>query len=132
MKIRDHINKNINDLKPWNISPLELLDCTIDFCVQESLLINPTLIQGFIMQIQVQKLFEDYDLQSSDEKNICDYEVFRERYLNILTFCKTHNIFQKYSEYIENKLNDKNIKVESLFDTINIDDTIKNLIKFDN
>jgi len=132
LKIREHINKNIEKLKPWNISPFELLQCTIDFCIQESLLINPTLIQGFIMQMQLQKLFEDYNLQSSEENDICDYEVFRERYLNILTLCKTLHIFPEYTKYIENKLNKKNVIVESLFDTINIGDNIKNLIKFDN
>jgi len=132
LKIREHINKNIDKLKPWNISPFELLQCTIDFCIQESLLINPTLIQGFIMQMQLQKLFEDYNLQSSEENDICDYEVFRERYLNILTLCKTLHIFPEYTKYIENKLNKKNVIVESLFDTINIGDNIKNLIKFDN
>jgi serine/threonine protein kinase len=132
LKINTHINTSLEYLKPWIISPLDLLQSVIEFCIKESLLINTTLIQGFILQMQIQKLFENYHLQSSNENNICDYEVFRERYLSILTLCKTMNIFPEYSEYIENKLNSKNIKVESLFDTINIDDNIKNLIKFDN
>ena len=64
---------------------------------------------------------------ASDRRYISDYEVFRDRYLNILTFCKTYNIFTKYSKHIEEKLNDKQLSVDSIFDTITLDESIKNL-----
>ena len=63
------------------------------FCIQESLLLDHQLVQGFIVVIQGQKIFEKYGLMASDKRYISDYEVFRERYLSILTFCKTYKIF---------------------------------------
>ena len=66
-------------------------------------------------------------MQSTEKNVISDYEVFRERYINSLTFCKTYNIFNEYSDYIEQKLNDKQLKVDKLFDTINLDDSLKEL-----
>ena len=113
----------IDTLQPWRLSPIALLKATIDFCLQESLLINPVLIQSFIIIIQGQKIFEKYGLMGKDD----DYEVFRERYLNILTFCKTYNIFDEHSLYIENKLNEKQLQIDTIFDTVQMNDTIKKL-----
>ena len=99
----------------------------IKFCIQESLLIDPVVVQSFITMIQGQKIFEKYGLMASDKRYISDYEVFRERYLSILTFCKTYNIFPGYSDYIEEKLNDKQLKIDTIFDTVEMDDSIKEL-----
>ena len=121
-RIRYFINKRLKDLEPWKLSPIVLLKATINFCQQEGLLINSTLLQGFIVIIQGQKLFEKYGLMASDKNLIDDYKVFRERYLNIYTFCKTYDIFHGYSKYIEDKLNKKQILIESIFDSIDIDD----------
>ena len=44
-----------------------------------------------------------------------------------LTFCKTYNIFPGYSDYIEEKLNDKQLKIDTIFDTVEMDDSIKEL-----
>ena len=63
-----------------------------------------------------------FELMASDKNLMDDYKVFRERYLNIYTFCKTYNIFPGYSQYIENKLNSKQVNISGLFDTIDIDD----------
>ena len=63
---------------------------------------------------------------ASDKNPMDDYKVFRERYLNIYTLCKTYNIFPGYSKYIENKLNKKQVSVNNIFDTINFED--ENLI----
>jgi hypothetical protein len=59
---------------------------------------------------------------ASDDNLMDDYKVFRERYLNIYTFCKTYNIFPGYSDYIEKKLNKKQVHIDSVFDTIDIND----------
>ena len=65
----------------------------------------------------------------TSKKNIINnYEVYREKYLDILTFCKTYHIFEDHSKYIEKKLNDKQMKIENIFDTIKMDDSIKQLI----
>ena len=120
-RIRSYIIERIDNLEPWKLSPIVLLKATIEFCKEENLLIDTTLIQCFIIVIQGQKLFEKYGLMASDKNLISDYKVYRERYLNILTICKTYNIFEGFSEYIENKLNKKQIVVDNIFDTIDID-----------
>jgi serine/threonine protein kinase len=121
-KIREFTNIRLKDLEPWKLSPIVLLKAIIEFCQIEGLLIDPTLLQGFIIIIQGQKLFEKYELMASDDNLMDDYKVFRERYLNIYTFCKTYNIFPGYSNYIEKKLNEKQVHVSGIFDTIDIND----------
>jgi predicted unusual protein kinase regulating ubiquinone biosynthesis (AarF/ABC1/UbiB family) len=104
VKIREHV---VNEIRIRNITELSVIDslkATIIFCNKENLLLDPTLIQCYIIFIQGQKLFEQYDLMKGDKDDTTPYEVFRERYLNIYTFCKTYNIFPKYSKNIENKL----------------------------
>tara|TARA_Y100000590_G_scaffold445638_1_gene578064 strand:+ start:857 stop:2317 length:1461 start_codon:yes stop_codon:yes gene_type:complete len=120
-RIKTFINKRLIDLEPWKLSPIVLLKATIDFCKENNLFLDTTLLQGFIVIIQAQKLFEKYGLMASDKNLISDYKVFRERYLNILTICKTYNIFEGYLGYIEDKLNKKQVKVDNIFDTIDID-----------
>ena len=127
IRIKEFLTVRLEDLQAWKLSPISLLKTTIDFCIQESLLLDPILVQCFIILIQSQKLLEKYGMQSTEKNVISDYEVFRERYINDLTFCKTYNIFKDYSNYIEQKLNDKQLKVDKLFDTINLDDSLKEL-----
>lgn len=121
-RIREFTNSRLKDVEPWKLSPIVLLKATIEFCQREGLFIDPTLLQGFIVIIQGQKLFERYELMASDKNLMDDYKVFRERYLNIYTFCKTYNIFPGYSKYIENKLNSKQVNISGLFDTIELND----------
>jgi predicted unusual protein kinase regulating ubiquinone biosynthesis (AarF/ABC1/UbiB family) len=121
-RIRNFTNKRLKDLEPWKLSPIVLLKAIIEFCQIYNLLIDPTLLQGFIVIIQGQKLFEMYELMASDNNLMDDYKVFRERYLNIYTFCKTYNIFPGYSKYIEDKLNKKQVEIGGIFDTIDYND----------
>ena len=122
-RIKNFTNNRLSELEPWKLSPIVLLKAIIDFCVIERLLIDPTLLQGFIVIIQGQKLFERYELMASDKNLMDDYIVFRERYLNIYTFCKTYKIFPGYSSYIEKRLNSKQIEINGIFDTIDINDS---------
>ena len=126
-RIKLFVISEVENLEPWKLSPIVLLKTIIKFCIQESLLIDPVVVQSFITMIQGQKIFEKYGLMASDKRYISDYEVFRERYLSILTFCKTYNIFPGYSDYIEEKLNDKQLKIDTIFDTVEMDDSIKEL-----
>ena len=123
-RIKKFITEKLDKLEPWKLSPIVLLKSTIEFCILENLLLDTILIQCFIIVIQGQKIFEKYDLMASDKNLISDYKVFRERYLNILTFCKTYNIFEDFSKYIENKLNEKQIKIDNIFDTIDFDNEL--------
>ena len=117
-KIHIFVSNRIHTIEPWKISPIKLFQCTVDFCIQESILIDPLLIQCIIILIQGEKIFEEYNLMSSDNNIISDYEVFRDRYLNILTFCETYSIFDEFKEYIIIKLNRLQIDVDNIFDTI--------------
>jgi predicted unusual protein kinase regulating ubiquinone biosynthesis (AarF/ABC1/UbiB family) len=124
-KIRIHVDQELEKRKGFDV--LDSLKATITFCVHENLLLDPTLIQCYIIFIQGQKLFEKYGLMTSEQQEISDYEVYREKYLNILTFCKTNDIFQEHTTYIETKLNKKQLKVNTIFDTIELPDSIKEL-----
>ena len=104
------------------------LKIIVEYCIINNLYINPILLQCFIIFIQGQKMFEKYGLMTSKKNIINDYEVYREKYLDILTFCKTYDIFEDHSKYIEDKLNSKQMKIENIFDTIEMDDIIKELI----
>ena len=123
VRIREHVKQEIRIRGIKTLSVIDSMKATMNLCNRENLLLDPTLIQCYIIFIQGQKLFEQYDLMTSDKDSTTPYEVFRERYLNIYTFCKTYNIFIKYSEYIENKLNKKQVVVTNIFDTIDFNDT---------
>lgn len=124
-RIKEHVTKELNNNEVFDV--IISLKGTIKFCIEENCKLNPILIQCYILFIQGQKLFEKYGLQSSTDNVISDYDVYREKYLNILTLCKTYSIFQEHSVYIENKLNKVNPEVTGLFDTIDFDDEFKKL-----
>jgi len=126
-RINDHVKHYININNITELTVIDSLKATIDLCVNENLLLDPIIIQCYIIFIQGQKLFEQYGLMTSDKDSLTPYQVYRDRYLNILTFCKTYNIFPKYSKHIETKLNDKQLDIGDIFDTINLDDSLKNL-----
>lgn len=128
-RIKCFVNTRLKTLEPWKLSPIVLLKAIIEFCKIENLFLDPTLLQGFIVIIQGQKLFERYELMASDKNLMDDYKVFRERYLNIYTFCKTYDIFPGYSTYIETKLNNKQVKINTIFDTIDLDNSDIDLVK---
>jgi predicted unusual protein kinase regulating ubiquinone biosynthesis (AarF/ABC1/UbiB family) len=117
--------------KSQNIQKLDVYYCfetIVEYCILNDLYINPILLQCFIILIQGEKMFEKYGLMTSKNNEISDYSVYREKYLDILTFCKTYDIFEEHSEYIENKLNDKQVEVSGIFDTIELDESIKELL----
>ena len=71
------------------------LKIIIEYCIINDLYIK-ILLQCFIIFIQGQKMFEKYSLVSSSKNVISDYQVYREKYLDILTFCRTYNIFNEH------------------------------------
>ena len=127
-KIREYIVDYINENVLTELTVIDSLKATIGFSTKENIKLDPHLIQCYIVFIQGQKLFERYGLKSSKNNNISDYSVYRERYLDILTFCKTYNIFHEHSVYIEKKLNAKQVTITNIFDTIEMDDSIKELL----
>jgi len=126
-RIRDYVELNIQEINPCTFTPLTLLKLIIQFCIGENIFISHVLLQFFIISIQCQSLLDKFGLKSSTKNNISSYTVYRERYLDQITYCKTYHIFEDYSKYLENKLNNRKLEVNSIFDTINLPDSIKNL-----
>uniref|UniRef100_A0A6C0BT22 Protein kinase domain-containing protein n=1 Tax=viral metagenome TaxID=1070528 RepID=A0A6C0BT22_9ZZZZ len=131
---KDEFKKDLKrfvEVKFKNLDNLNIYVCLkiiVEYCINHNLYINPILLQCFIILIQGQKMFEKYGLMTSKNNVISDYTVYREKYLDILTFCRTYNIFPEHSEYIEYKLNNKQIEVTNIFDTIDLDESIKELL----
>jgi len=126
-RIKDYIVTNIDVFRIDTFTPLSLLKLITPFCINEKIYINHILLQFFIISIQCQSLLDKFGFKSSDTNYINSYTVFRERYLDVITYCKTYEIFNEYSNYLEDKLNVINPEVTDIFDTIEFDDEFKKL-----
>ena len=127
-RVESFVQTNENDLMGGGrFVPMKLFKSAVELCLLERILLNPIMIQSIIVAIQVQLLLQEYGLQSSSKKDIQSYEVYRGRYIDFLTFCKTKDIFHDYQKNIINKLNDKQTEVKGLFDFIEMPDSIKAL-----
>jgi len=123
-KIKHYVIENKHKVKEWVFSPINLVTMIKNFCILENILMNPVLIQFIIVFIQTQRLFHEFSFHGSDENQITAYKVYRERYLDLLTFCKTHNIFSALTQLIEDILNKKQIHIQKIFDSIDYDEDI--------
>ena len=117
----------MNIIKPWVVNPSRLFKMVVNLCISENLMIDPILIQIIIVLIQCQKIFEEFRIISSDNDEILKYEVFRSRYLEWITFYKTYDIFKEYNEFIKDLLNEKQTEIDSIFDCIEMPDSIQKL-----
>ena len=115
------------ELQVAYFSPISLFKFTIDLCGELNLVIDPILIQSIIISIQGQILFEEYSLQGNNNNIIKSYEIYRSRYLDFIAYCQTYKIFEEYVIYIKKELNKKQVKIENIFDCIQMSDSIKNL-----
>ena len=131
-KIKIYIDDKYDSISPWKLCPVKLFKNVISFCNIENLMINQVLAQGFIIIIQVQKIFEENGLMSDGNNIISSKHIYRDRYISLLTMCETYNIFHEFSDFIKDKLNNRQQDINNLFDTINYDDeilsTLENLI----
>ena len=125
--IQSYLKKNLNEIKPCIVNPSRLFKIVVNLCISEDLLIDPISIQIVIVLIQCQKIFEEFKFISSDSNEIFKYEVFRSRYLECFTFYKTYDIFKEYTKFIVDLLNKKQIEVDSIFDCIEMPDSIQKL-----
>lgn len=126
-KVYTYLRENMDKIKPWSVDPIRLLKFSCNFCVESDLLIDPVLVQAFIIVIQCQKIFEKYNIISTDENIISGYEVYRERFLDWISFYETYNIFTEFSQFLKDKFKRENISVNNIFDTIEMPESIKNL-----
>ena len=126
-RINDYVKQNIEESQIWTLSPIRLFKFAIELCISEDILIDPVMVQTIILSVQCQLLFQENGLQASATNEISSFEVYRGRYIDMLTFCKTKNIFHDYQQNMIHKLNDKQTKVEGVFDFISMPDSIKQL-----
>ena len=84
------------------------------------------MIQVFILGIQNEsfiekcgrsKLYREGDIKCKLLE--CD--------LNAITLCKTNNIFLEFSKILENKIKNKEYKIDNIFMNINFNEDIKKL-----
>ena len=125
--IDSYLKENINIIKPWVVNPSRLFKMVVNLCISENLMIDPILIQIIIVLIQCQKIFEEFRIISADNDEILKYEVFRSRYLEWITFYKTYDIFKEYNEFIKDLLNEKQTEIDSIFDCIEMPESIQKL-----
>ena len=64
---------------------------------------------------------------SNDKNTITSYEVYRNKHLDWISFYKTYHIFDEFSNLLNDQFNEKNIEINSIFDTIKMPESIKNL-----
>lgn len=128
-KIIEYIDETYDNISPWKLCPVKLFKNVILFCSKENLMINPVLAQGFIIIIQVQKIFEDNGLMSDGNTIISSKTIYRDRYIALLTVCETYNIFSEFLEFIKGKLNTKQQDINNIFETIDYDEETINKLE---
>ena len=133
--IKKYIDDNIgNDY--FLVEPVALFNIIMDICKQNSVILDPLFIQMIIILIQTYQYFSKYNINNAENLPKNKYRVYREKYLDIYTICDTYNIFPEYKQYIKDRLQEKDIKFNGLFDVLDITDItsnteIHNLLKFD-
>jgi hypothetical protein len=124
-KISIYLEENRAEIKPWILNPTRLFKLIVDICVYESLLIDPILIQSIIILIQCQKILEEFRMMGTDKEEIESYEVFRSKYLDFIALYKTYDIFSELSGFLSEILTEKQIKINNLFDCIEMPESIR-------
>ena len=123
-----YLINNINLIKPWSLNPSRIFKIAVKLCRETGLKIDPLLIQAVIIVIQCQKIFQEFRFISDDkQKDISSVEVYRVKYMDWLSFYKTHSIFPEFSKLIQNRLNEVQTDVQSIFDIDDLPDSLKTL-----
>lgn len=125
--LKNYISENVRKIKPWAFSPISIIKIFIDFSINENCKINHLLLQFFIIAIQCNQLYEEFSFKGSDDNIINGYQVYRERYIDIINFCQTKKIFPEYKTLIQDKVQSQQPEINDLFDTIQMSDEIKSL-----
>ena len=126
--IYQYLRDNTNLLRPWAVNPSRIFKIAVKLCRETGYKIDPLLIQAVIIVIQCQKIFQEFRFIGDDkQKDISSTEVYREKYMDWLSFYKTYGIFHGYSKLIQERLNNIQTDVQSIFDTDDLPDSLKTL-----
>jgi hypothetical protein len=98
-----------------------------DFCIHRGLKVHSLCVQYLILLVQVHKNCVLYRFSSKAGYCYPPTKVYKERYTDCLNICETYDIFPEYKQYIKDKLSNLILPRESIFDTIEMPDEIRQL-----
>jgi len=126
--IYHYLKNNSHLIKPWALNPSRVFKVAVKLCSETGLKIDPLLIQAVIIVIQCQKIFQEFRFIGDDkQKVISSREVYREKYMDWLSFYKTYDIFPEYGKLILRRLNDVQADVQNIFECNDLPDSLKTL-----
>lgn len=125
--IEKYLHENIDKIKPWVLDPHRIFIMATDICIKHKMKIDQTLIQCIIILIQCDKIFSEYEFTSSENNMISSKKVYRKKYLDLLAYYKTNDIFHDYSKMIVKILNEEQTEIKSIFDCSEMPESIKAL-----
>ncbi len=127
--IYQYLIDNTNLIRPWTLNPSRIFKVAVKLCSETGLKIDPLLIQAIIIIIQCQKIFQEFRFISDDkQKNISSTEIYREKYMDWLSFYKTYNIFNEYSLLVKDRLNNIQTDVQNIFECNDLPESLKDLV----
>ena len=124
--VYEYLEEELKQVNTGFLSPVQLYQITANFCKLHSILIDPIMIQFIIITIQLSLNLIDFNLQGSSKNPISNTIVYKERYLDVISFCKTYNIFPEYRKNIEAKMK-QFTHLNSIFETIQLPKSIKDM-----
>uniref|UniRef100_A0A6C0F810 Protein kinase domain-containing protein n=1 Tax=viral metagenome TaxID=1070528 RepID=A0A6C0F810_9ZZZZ len=116
-------NKNVP------VSPIKIIKSLCEFCdsYPETLHINKYLLQFLILFIQLHRSCVYFGFTSPENTTIDTNKTYREKYKDMLNFCETYKVFPEYMVYAKDKLSVLDYKPQTIFDTIELSDNLKQL-----
>ena len=132
--IKDYIKTNI-DITVTSHDPSYIILHLFTLAKLLKIRMPPEIIQGMIIHIQNSKHMDTYGISNKSQQFSDGSNIYRGNYLDYYSICKTYDIFPEIQEYFINTLNEKQVEVDELFDTLDktsyINNDIKQLLKFD-
>ena len=131
----DSINTYMqNNLSDTIVDPQFTFIAICNIAKMNHTLINPISIQTILIYLQIYKYLSKYGLNNVNEQWATDKNIYRSDYLNSYSICKTYDIFPEIQQWFKDKLNEKQVDVNELFDMLdeskNITDEVRQLLTF--
>ena len=108
-------------------SPKFLFTIAILLARKYDILVDINNLQSILLYIQIFKYLSMFGISD----NTPNENTYRGNYIDSINICDTYGVFKDISDIIKDKLNQKQIEVDSIFSDITYGDEIKNLLKFD-
>ena len=100
------------------INPTIIYKVIHEYCYQHHLYMTSELLQFVIIYTQLHLLCSKYGMASLKGDSTRD-NVYKERYIDCLNYCKTYDVYPEYVEYIHQKLTEVSISRHSVFECSN-------------